>query len=326
MIAIIGILVALLLPAVQAAREAARRMSCSNQMKQLALALHNYATGLSKLPPGYISNVTGPVSFAGQATATVEGHAFQGSVDKKWCTKHSQHHGAPWTVLVLPYVEEQARYDLFDFKGNFRSTSNYNLGSVTAQNRAPWDEPLEKYQCPTDPASNGRTNNINYFGIQGGGREADATCFHRERVAFNNGVLFHNSDIRFKDIRDGTTNVFLLGETRYVPTKVHRPDKNTYGGWASSARLDDSPNPYTQASAVFQINSIPGSGGRAIELPLNPDMFFKMSKTFGSFHPGGCMFAMADGSVHFVAENIDLTTYQHLGARGDDLPVGGYQP
>ena len=305
-IAIIGILVALLLPAVQSAREAARRMQCSNRMKQLALGLHNYATGLNRFPPGYISNVT-PTS------------------SKTWCTNHSQHHGAPWTVLVLPYIEEQGRYDLFDFRGTFRSTSDYNAGSVTLANRAAWDQPLAKYQCPSDPSSRPGVNNINYFGVQGGGEESEATCFHRERVAFNNGVLFHNSDIRFKDIRDGTTNVFLLGETRYVPTKVHRPTNDTYGGWASSARLDGSPNPYTQASAVFQINAIPGTGGRPIELPLNPDMFFKMSKLFGSNHAGGCFFAMCDGSVQFVAESIDLEMYQDLAARSNDLPVGGFQ-
>lgn len=100
-ITIIGILISLLLPAVQSAREAARRLQCSNNLKQLALALHNYTSALRVFPPGHISEV--------QATGT------------KWCYTHEVNHGAPWTVLVLPYLEEKARYDEFDFSRNFTS-------------------------------------------------------------------------------------------------------------------------------------------------------------------------------------------------------------
>lgn len=302
-IAIIGILVALLLPAVQAAREAARRMECTNRMKQLGLALHNYATLHGKLPAGYYSN-----------------HPTNGS---NWCSNGGTNHGAPWTVMILPFLEEQARYDEFDYKKTFTSTSELpGAGSASSQNHLVWLRPNNKYQCPSDPNSKANVNNINYFGVQGGGDVTNANCYHNSRTFFLTGMLYHNSAIGFEDVRDGTTNTWMLGETRYVPTKPHRPNNNTYGGWASSGRLDGAPNPYTQAGAVLGINSLPGSGGDAISGGAI-DFYFQMSKLFGSFHQGGCHFAMGDASVRFVGENIDLTLYRQAANRSDGVPLGG---
>jgi len=302
-IAIIGILVALLLPAVQAAREAARRMDCTNRLKQLSLALHNYAGAHGKFPAGYYSK-----------------HPTTSST---WCSTGGTNHLAPWTVMILPFMEEQARYDEFDYSKNFTSTSQLPAeGSSTSKNHKAWERPLKKYQCPSDPNSKGNVNNINYFGVQGGGPVTKADCYHNSRAFFFTGILYHNSVVDFHDIRDGTTNTWLLGETRYVPTKPHRPDNNTTGGWASSGRLDSAPNSYTQASAVLGINSLPGSGGDAISAG-SLDFFFHMSKLYGSFHQGGCHFALGDASVRFVNENIDLTLYQQAANRSDGLPIGG---
>jgi prepilin-type N-terminal cleavage/methylation domain-containing protein len=302
-IAIIGILVAMLLPAVQSAREAARRMQCGNNMKQLALALHNYHTAHRVLPAGYYST-----------------HPTTGAV---WCKTGTNNHGAPWTVMILPFLEEQNRYDEFDYKKNFTSTSEYpSEGSFTSVNNKAWERPLRKYQCPSDPNSRPDVNNINYFGVQGGGDVTAAHCYHNSRTFFQTGTMYHNSAVRFDDVRDGLTNTWLLGETRYVPTKPHRPDNKTTGGWASSGRLDGAPNPYTQASAVLAINSLPGSGGDAIS-GGSIDFFFQFSKLFGSFHSGGCMFALGDGSVRFVSEGIDMSIYQQSANRSDGLPIGG---
>ena len=126
--------------------------------------------------------------------------------------------------------------------------------------------------------------------------------------------------MRMAHIQDGSSNVFLLGETKYIPTPTHRTT-TLHGGWASGARLDGSSNPYTVAAVVMQPNSLPGSGGHPT--PPTTDMFYVMSGIFGSFHPGGCHFAMADGSVHFVSENTSLDVLQQLGVRNDGLPVGG---
>ncbi len=304
-IAIIGILIALLLPAVQSAREAARRIQCTNKMKQLALALHNYHTSHGSFPPGYLSE--------------------KKTSDSDWCYSDSScaNHGAPWTVLILPFLEQMPRYEEFDFDKTFTSTSHCPAdGSYSSQNNVAWERPLEAYQCPSDPISTGDVNNTNYLGVQGGGLQSESECTHRERVHFFNGLLYHNSKVRISHIADGSSHVFLLGETKYIPTWVHRPDNKTFGGWASGARLDSGgSNPYTLAAVTDQINSIEGSGGKPNSQV--PDMYYKMSRLFGSFHPGGCNFAMGDGSVTFVSENMDLLTLQQTARREDGLPLGG---
>src|SRR6187401_2953762 len=107
-IAIIGVLVALLLPAVQAAREAARRMRCGNAIKQIALACHNYESAFVTLPPGGIVNYRSGVAVT----------------ETNFCTVGDANTFAPWTVLILPYVEEGNLYNQFDFSKTFTGSSN----------------------------------------------------------------------------------------------------------------------------------------------------------------------------------------------------------
>jgi len=120
-IAIIGILIALLLPAVQAAREAARRMQCSNNFKQAGLALHNYHSSVTSFPPGCLYTISAyPVSY-------------------EWS----------WGAYILPYLEQQALYDIFDFE-----TPN---GGGALHYALPWNTPVgttmvSAFLCPSDPA------------------------------------------------------------------------------------------------------------------------------------------------------------------------------
>jgi prepilin-type N-terminal cleavage/methylation domain-containing protein len=300
-VAIIGLLVGLLLPAVQGAREAARRVACSNTIRQLALAVLNHESAIRAFPAGYRSSLVP-----------------QGS---GWCNNAGTvHHGMPWTVAVLPQLGELPRFDEFDANGTFPSTSNFRFGSVTRANRVAWTKPLPLVRCPSDPASGRGDNGNSYFGVQGGGPESAAACRGRSRVLFLNGILHHASNVTPAHVRDGLSNTLLLGETRYLPGPRHRPDEETYGGWASSLRSDSAFNPYVLAAAVLSINSVPGSGAEPIEPPLVPDMFFLMSKVFGSFHPGGGMFARGDGSVGFLSEGMDLAAFQSLGAMNDGGP------
>ncbi len=304
-IAIIGVLIALLLPAVQSAREAARRLQCTNKMKQLGLALHNYHSAHGSFASGYISN--------------------KSTTGSEWCYNDSPRtkHGAPWSVLILPYLEQTTLYERFDFHQNFTSASSCpSEDNSTSSNHKAWETPLSLYQCPSDPGSQSDVNNTNYLGVQGGGDYEDAPCNIRSRVFFLNGVLYHSSKTRIAHITDGSSHVFLLGETKYIPTPVHRVDGSGYAGWASGPRMDDlGPNPYTLAAATLQINSVPGSGGQPDSEVR--DMYYEMSKLFGSFHVGGCNFTMCDGSVRFVNESIDLKAYQSTAIRNDGLPLGG---
>jgi len=305
-IAIIGVLVALLLPAVQAAREAARRNQCMNKMKQLALANHNYESARRVFPKGdqHPSNVSP-------------------------CSSPAEDGGPPWSVMILPYIEGGAVQDQFDMDGAMTSTMNR---PGTTQNHAVWLQNNSNYQCPSDSNSRPDVNNTNYFGVQGGGFEPDGItplewCSNvdGQRVFYKNGVLYHNSRTKMKDITDGTSKTFLLGETKYQRTKDS--SATSHLGWASSVlRSGASGRTGVLAAAVLSINesieNLSDVSGSTPEPPVNILNYY--TRLFGSFHPGGCHFAMCDGSVHFVSENVDLNTYYNLSQRADGNMIGEY--
>lgn len=282
-ITVIAIVVSLLLPAVQQAREAARRTSCRNQLHQLALACHNYESQHQTLPPGYVA-------------------AVEADNSTTWCTSGTTNNGAPWTVLILPFLDEGSRYSQFEMEREFTPDQN-NPGS--SANHRQWLLPLPKFECASDPRGGKGESHTNYVGVQGGGA-GECVGGLPERKFFLGGVLFHNSKIRMTDIRDGSSNVFMLGETLYQSRKM---------SWASTAKLDSFATPMTVAGAEVPINWY-----------HNPDPNFELvSHVFGSFHEGGCHFALADGSVRFLNENMDHLAYQRLAVRSDGAPIGGLE-
>lgn len=294
-IAIIAVLIALLLPAVQQAREAARRTQCKNNLKQLTLALHNYESTYRTFPPGGVSSLNIQPPAAG------------------FCTSGSDRTRAPWTVLLLPLMDETNLYNMFNFSADFTSSSNI---PGSAQNDAVFKRNCNKFQCPTDPNSTPSANNTNYLGVQGGGPTPPCSTQGGVRVFYLSGTIYLNSITRMRDITDGTSNVLLLGETKYCPTPAGRSD-GSHSSWCSSIKVDSTfAVPLTFAGAMAQINSIPGNGGTT-------DCFNIISRTFGSFHTGGAHFSMCDGSVRFLSDNIDLATYRAVAQRMDGQPAGG---
>jgi prepilin-type N-terminal cleavage/methylation domain-containing protein len=205
---------------------------------------------------------------------------------------------APWTVLILPFSEQTNLHSKFDFNIVFQDDSNQMAavnGAVVV--------PVKMFQCPSDiRLTNNKTWN-SYFGVQGGGAAPDCgntgCSAANERAMYVTGMLYGGSRLGFKNATDGTANVFLLGESRY-------------GGaaWGASAKQDSCAYARNLAGAQDAINLHKGQGVHD-------------TRGFSSFHPGGCGFAMLDGSVHFVSQNIDLTIYRQLGQREDGLPVGG---
>jgi prepilin-type N-terminal cleavage/methylation domain-containing protein/prepilin-type processing-associated H-X9-DG protein len=291
-IAIIGILVGLLLPAVQAAREAARRMSCSNNVKQIALAMHNYESSHKKFPFG-------------------------------WNT-----HGTLWSAMILPYIEQGNLYNTLEFSEwrnwSTNGTPNEAAGGVI----------IPTFRCPSLPIVEQVTSNsgipnrvpISYRVVGANNVTSDdwSTRPIPDTQAFErlnlNGMFYACSATTFGSITDGTSNTFAIGESQTDPFFVK--DGQGMDFWAIGSpqadpcRCTGSNNgtEFSEAagSTYMQMNlrlRDPGAHGRLMEL------------AFGSYHTGGAHFGMADGSVQFVSENINLETYRNLGSRNDGQVV-----
>ncbi|MFH1922281.1 MAG: DUF1559 domain-containing protein [Planctomycetota bacterium] len=301
-IAIIGILIALLLPAVQAAREAARRSQCSNNLKQLGLALHNYHDVYRILPYGGDITVPGWLGVVGD-------------------------HGG-WMVRLLPFMEQQPLYDQLD---------RYNVElSVTTDGTPVREIIIDTIICPSDDhqgyymtsqnygtqkraasnysASMGSQNNSpcgthnNYFGHGPDVRNDDWTL-SLQRLS---GVIGHwQVSARFADITDGLSNTIALGEVR------PRCSNHVRNGWLSFNAL------YTGTGIPINFPTCEG------EQPYGPPCnlyrgAWGASQGFKSRHPGGCQFALGDGSARFISETVDMVTYQKLGDRWDAQPLGAF--
>ncbi|MGE3807701.1 MAG: DUF1559 domain-containing protein [Gemmataceae bacterium] len=296
-IAIIGVLIALLLPAVQKVREAANRVRCTNNLKQLALACHSYHNTNGMLPPGGRTTVTGSVTPC--TTNYPASHTNSAA-------------RAPWTVLLLPFLEDQNRLNQFQLDAGFNGIipDSNNSGASPAPQSPNVNEQKKGnflYQCPSDPNRGPDSTLNNYAGVMGGGTPQCAG-WHPNMQWFDGGVLFHNSTIRFADITDGATMTWMIGEFRQGVVK----EGNLWGAsWASGIRINQNASiPYNLCGAQNPINSTAGVG----------------QNTFKSLHPGGANFARCDGSVTFVQQNMDLAPFQQMGNRADGLPVGDKTP
>jgi prepilin-type N-terminal cleavage/methylation domain-containing protein/prepilin-type processing-associated H-X9-DG protein len=296
-IAIIAVLIGLLLPAVQKVREAANRTKCQNNLKQIGLALHGYHDAKGALPAGVETTKPEPCPGGGVSRA-------------------------PWTVTILPYLEDDTRYQTFNVTtGSFFGLYPGGGGSGASER----DKQLirnTRYECPSDKNSREGLANGNYAGVMGGGASiTDPTiCYSPDGVTTrrgsNAGVLYNNSKIKFSEVTDGTSNTFMVGENRYQQIAGIGYGNNYGGTWASGYYWAGGPMHQNLAVTMSGINSSnldPASGVATHEV---------YTHTFGSRHPRGCHFLLCDGSVQFVTQDIDLATYRGMGLRADGIPAG----
>ncbi len=286
-IAIIGILIALLLPAVQAAREAARRITCTNQLKQLGLAMHNYHSANGRFSAGMVTMGTGCPPTGG--------------VSRSRC---------PWSVALLPYLEQTDAYNRFDMSAMFSSLYREKGPNTKEQFRV---NPF--FHCPSDPLAAAGSPNTNYFACMGGGVLGEEDCHATGwdgYVFFSNGIYFKNSTIGVKDITDGTSSTIMIGEGIDMDTPAEETKLDKHASWASGLRTDGYANYYTITATVVQHN-----------LPVEQGGYWTVR--FNSYHPGGAHVLMADSSAHFLSEDIDVHVYRRLGNREDGEPLIGWQ-
>jgi len=306
-IAIIGILVALLLPAIQASREAARRASCTNNLKQMGVAAQNCAATAKGLPMGYgrtLTHVTRPVSFVKEGLFTE----------------------------LLKYMEEEDAYSLLEF-------DYYLHGRQFYQDRAR-DVVVSSFVCPawtearvilSMPA--GYEYQLGavctYTGVGGAVREPDQELFASafgqlpDNGAFTMTEELVGASLRLvgtrrtlRQITDGQSNSFLIGEFVHRNCLLGRYSEDLTGysvrPWYLSGFQDA---PYTFKTLENAPNSCMtrGLGVDFNYLPL------------GSFHPGVTQFVLIDGSVHVIADEIDVEVYKDL-ATVDWNDVSGSWP
>jgi prepilin-type processing-associated H-X9-DG protein len=320
-IAIIAVLIGLLLPAVQAAREAARRSQCANNLKQIGLGLHSYNAARGTLPPGGFTD-----------------HPLVGGSGGGW--------GSAWTVFMLPYIEMEQLFSRFIFTGGSgwgaAASNNYAAASNVA---------MTMYLCPSSPAgriarSPHRGSNISenhYVGIAGainglipGHTEtrfftnSGAAGCCSGGIAGGNGPLHPGGFVRFNQVTDGLAHTMAVGEQNDRLETVNGT-KVTWGagllhGWLIGWHGASAPNGGNAGDARhFQLTTI--------RYPLNqktgwPDTPGNCGATgvcnnvgsnvpLNSAHPGGVSVTMCDGSVRFLSDALPLAVLARLATRDD---------
>jgi prepilin-type N-terminal cleavage/methylation domain-containing protein len=314
-IAIIGVLVALLLPAIQAAREAARRSQCQSQMKQLGLAVLNYESTNKQFPPSI--GVNGPWGYIAFSLPYIEEKNLQGLIN--FTVRWSDDKNAQVRDKELPFVkcpsqnrvEPTAIYDP-GLTDTYQTLDTPLRAHYYAVNGAKIDNPLK---CPGDVPF--ELTGCGSIGSWGG----NAT----------NGIMYPLSKVKHGQITDGTSNTFLIGECSWdVNDANNGPIVPWYAGGLVYGFPADTPETMafkmTSGGQGFWVENQAqirwAIGQYSYSDALTPGQVAKRNEpSFGSKHPGGCQFCMADDSVHFVSDSIDLTVLKDLANRHDDQPV-----
>jgi prepilin-type N-terminal cleavage/methylation domain-containing protein len=320
-IAIISVLIALLLPGVQAAREAARRAQCVSNLKQIGLAIANYETALGCIVPGYIS-ASGPHGWAGVAGYDPDPHTFDNGP------------GWGWLALLLPQIEQAALYGAI----------NLELPTWVAENGTAVVTQLGVYLCPS---ANNRTPtcamvdvNVNLLPVA---NQYFARANYQYNMGWNdtsilppgtnyddpvqgcNGPIYRNSHITYAGVTDGLSNtVFASEKTPYladaswvgiIPGYRHF----AYNAFASlgtgGAGPGGVPIDYDYPGALLSSHSGPSlyENPQVIHPPNSP---LGHTDEFYSLHPGGANALVGDGSVRFIKQSINLLAWQALSSRG----------
>jgi prepilin-type N-terminal cleavage/methylation domain-containing protein/prepilin-type processing-associated H-X9-DG protein len=328
-VAIIGVLVGLLLPAIQKAREAAQRAGCVNNLKQIGLALHNFHSEKGCFP----GNVRPP------AAPTIRSR---------------------WTFHILPHLEQTTLYQGYDDTTNWDSTA---ASTPPGNNLAVTSVNLKVFNCPSspdqgrldgNPANTGGWGAIPsvagpplVIGTVAAGDYAQIYDFWNDfttvtgiTVTNNAGMLYKDPapPVRIADVTDGTSNTIHVAESAGKPYQWIRGKKTNVdwrvdgvngGGWArpaSDLHIIGSNKAGTAFGGSFLINSNNGfDHNGAYPLTIgNPALGTEPSGSIYSFHVGGANFLFADGSVHWLGDTTDVNTMVSLITRAGGEPPANY--
>jgi prepilin-type N-terminal cleavage/methylation domain-containing protein/prepilin-type processing-associated H-X9-DG protein len=286
-IAIIAVLVGLLLPAVQSARDAARRAQCVNNLKQIGLSLHNYHDIILALPPGYVSNFDASGNDTGP--------------------------GWGWATMLLPRFEQTPLFNAINFSLAIENPANQTSRLPSVNN----------FLCPSDPtasvywavnrdaATGDPISNIcqvapsNYVGMYGTGEPGPE----------GEGLFFRDSKVALRDITDGTSTTLAVGE------RSHRLGEATWVGSVTNAILFPTDN---DGIGRYRTETSPGMVLGHVGEGVGPGDPRSDVNQFYSLHQGGGVnFLFADGHVQFLKATINYKTYQALATRAGAEVISG---
>ena len=290
-IAIVGVLIGLLVPAVQAARESSRRVVCRNNLKQIGLALHNHIDAKKCLPAGYVSSILLDGDDGGPGWA--------------------------WGSQILPYIEQSALHQLVD--------ATVPIDGIAAA--AVRTKIVPTFVCPSDSrlepiidipqiGSNRvlcQMASASYVGSAGTVRPTCIIC--RDRF---DGVFGRNRPVEPRELMDGLSNTLAVGE------RANEWAGATMWGVVPRSKLLDHQHPGEYAAGPAYVLGTTFKDGFNIEEGVMDDhaMMQSYAESFGSVHPGGCHFAFCDGGVRFVFDTVDPGVMNALATR-DGVAKGG---
>jgi prepilin-type N-terminal cleavage/methylation domain-containing protein len=291
-ITIIGILIALLLPAVQSAREAARRAHCANNLKQLGLAV--------------------------QAFAEANGHLPSGSVHSGSSAANERHHHMNWAVAILPHLEQQALFNAYNPDVFNTHPDNHDvLGARLSVMQCPDDPHRGKLIKPTQYGGGGYSAGAiatgSYKGVSGircgnnGFFDYPPHAGHSHLTADKRGFftvtgIGNFGPVQWAHVRDGASNTLLIGEAQTVSSKSFNASGMAF--WASTHSFHNEGAPQRESYTRL------ANYDRCMQLVGN--RHWLCDRNFGSLHPGVLQFVFGDGSVRPVNENIDGQLYEDL--------------
>lgn len=291
-IAIIAVLIGLLLPAIQKVREAANRMSCSNNLKQIGLAIHNYHSVHERLPPAVVSD-------DGEVT---------------------------WAVLILPQLEQDNFFKQWNLSLQY---TYYRHAAAVVQTQVKTyycpsrrSPPQLSRDGDTDPNWGGSPGALGDYACNGSNtmsilrdpRRGSAPLLYADVVFGQKDTLLSwQGRTKFSDITDGLSSTLLIGE------KHVRRDQ--FGLWSEA---DNSIYNGDDARTFMRFAGRQTPGPLDRPLAASSTDANRPDERFGSYHPGVCQFVMCDGSVRAIATTIDIETLTRLASRDDGLPVSDY--
>ncbi|GAC1310173.1 MAG: DUF1559 domain-containing protein [Isosphaeraceae bacterium] len=315
-ISIIGILIALPLPAVQQAREAARRMQCTNNLKQIGVALHNYESSFGTFPPGYVSAVNPSILNACDQDAENGSSVDLGS-------------GWAWGSMILPQLEQKPLYDSINFSlsvafhdNDTCSTTLLNVYLCPSDGDAPPLVPV--LADPPDPANPGTFSgsNIvdtvsrgNYVGMWGVGEicaqsGANNVPNPRGRAA---GLFYRNSRTRMADITDGASQTIAVGERSHNLSYVTWTARSINGWLGKTSMLEGGTDKFNPSPEECWVQLLGPAGLEDGPRTINqPEAHVE---DYWSYHSGGANFLFGDGSVHFLKDGISPFVYRAMATR-----------